>query len=117
MTGDAEPGGATPHPHDPTDPLGLEVEARRAEPAGKAFWSAITKAESKGLVELYAVEFYGAGEPTYEAVALIQTRTSSACLYASGELHAGRVEADGVLPALVATVVGALAGRDARPDR
>lgn len=31
VTGDAEPGGATPHPHDPADPLGLEVEARRAE--------------------------------------------------------------------------------------
>ncbi len=60
---------------------------RLAEAPAEALWAAVRKAESEGLTELYGVEYFGLGEPTYVAILFVRTPTRTACLYANGELH------------------------------
>jgi hypothetical protein len=60
-------------------------------PVYRAVWSAIEKAEERGLHELYGVEMFLAGESTdYEALFFLRTAEGTTCLYGRHDLHAAR---------------------------
>ncbi len=88
------------------------VTERLAESPADALWTALRKAESEGVTELYGAEYFGLGEPSYMAVMFVRTPTRTACLYANAELH-GLRDLPRTLPTqpLAAEEFALLAGR------
>lgn len=58
-----------------------------SEPAHEALWRSIGKAEDKGMLELYGVEYFHLDRHSYHALVLLRTVSGAACLYANADLH------------------------------